>query len=286
MIKCLTMAQAEFELGVYANPFASESVKKRVRGILRFSPKGPTFRLTSPTYQYQPIPKRVVVAGGEGSIRTVVQMMYDREVVKPVGLLPGGSQNVLYNALRKLGLQSDAKTFLEKTLDDYPEDQRLRPGVVNNLVFVNHAGFGHFEQHLGELNKRLRFLRNGHRPLVCALLSMAAAILYPDGNRELLNLYTITPRIGQVLAFPDQELLNNNVTHAWVEGIRGFVRTLSYWQRGKPAPNGAMRQFQSFGFADNAIGSSIWLDGDKIPYDLQGALIKRAPYGIPVVAIT
>lgn len=199
-------------------------------------------------------------------MREICQWMHDRGEVRPVGLLPGGSQNVLYHVLQELGLKSDIKTFLEKTSDDYPEDQKLRPGMINDLVFVNHAGLGNFEQHLGRFNARLRSLPNGYRPLVSAVLSVAAAILYPDGNRELLNLYTITPRIGQVLAFPDQELLSNALTHAWIDGL-------------------CIKQLQSYCCRDETRGYSIWLDGDTIPYELQGAVIKRAPLGIPMVAI-
>ena len=157
---------------------------------------------------------------------------------------------------------------------------------INDSVFINHVGLGRFEQHLGEQNKRLRFLPNGWRTSVSALLSLALTALDIKSGKEVLNLYTITPPIGQVPAFPNQVLFSDSITHAQVTNIQGLVRTLLYWQRGKPAPNGAMAQDQGPQFSDEVRDNSLWLDGDTVPYMLQGALIKRTSYGIPIVAIT
>lgn len=285
MLEFKTMARSE--LGIYTNPFVPEIIKKRAVDISQLAPGFAS--IIHPFRRKEPFPNRVIVAGGEGSIRTILQIMHDREEIRPVGLLPGGSQNVLYNALFELDLKSDVKAFLEKGLDEYPEDQRLRLGMINDRVFINHVGLGRFEQYLGEFNNRLRFLPNGRRTLVAALFSLTFATLDPNSRREILNLYTIVPVIGQVPAFPDQRLLSDTLTHARIERAGSLIRTLFYWQRGKPAPNGAITQYQYSRFADIATGNSIWLDGDTIPYMLQdmpqGALIKRTPYGIPIVAM-
>lgn len=278
---------AEFELGIFSSPFIPEAVRERVTGMLRRLPEGKTFiDIIPPTHsRWKPFPRRIIVAGGDGSVREILQWMQDRGEVRPVGLMAGGSQNVLYHALMELGLKTSINTFLEKNPDDYPEDQRLKPGMVGDLVFVNHAGLGRFEQHLGEFNRRLRLLRNGQRPFVCALFSLAAS-LNPNGRKDFLNLYTITPTIGQLRAFPEQKLLGNGITHAKVSSVRGLVQTMIYWQRGQSAPNRAMHQSTYTRFEDTTGNSSIWLDGDTSAYPRQAVLITRTPYGIPVVAIT
>lgn len=254
---------AEFEFGLFTNPHVPRVVTEEDTDILWLRPEGAGFiDIIPPTHsKWQRFPKRLIVRGGDGSVREICQWMHDRGEVRPIGLLPGGTQNVLYHALMELGLKASIKTFLEKTLDDYPENQRLRPGMANDLVFVNHVGLGRVEQHLGRLNARLRLLPNGYRTLVATLLSLAAASLHP--GKDFLNLYTITPSIGQLRAFPDQRLLSNALTH-----VRGI------------------RQISGFCFEDEATGNSIWLDGDTLPYSRQTVLVKRTPYGIPVVAIT
>lgn len=281
-------AMTEFELGIFTNPHAPKPMIERAAGMLWRLPLGYSFcDIIPPSRRYQPFPNRVILVGGDGSIGSFLQMMYDREAVRPVGLLPGGSQNVLYNALFELGLKSDVGTFLKKGLDEYTEDQKLRPGMIGDLVFTNHAGLGRFEQNLGRFNAKLRFLPNGRRTLVSALLSLALAALNPNSGKEVLSLYTITPRIGQVPAFPDQRLLSDSITHARVRNLRALVQTMVYWQKGESAPNEVMTQYQYHQFADVARGDSVWVDGDTIPYPRQaGALIRRAPYGIPMVAIT
>lgn len=260
---------AEFELGVYANDFAPKPIRRKARDMIRLLPAGQSFYTVIPRHiENFSDAKRIIVVGGEGSIRRVVQMMHDREVVRPVGLLPGGSQNVLYKTLRKLGLQLDAKTFLEKTLHDYPEDRSLRPGMINDRIFVNHVGLGSLEQQLGRFNAILRFLPNGCRTFAAVPHSLVYAVLDTIiSRRRFLNLYTISPRIGQILAFPDQELLSDTLTHVWVGGRR-------------------IRQLQRFCFKDRMAGNCIWIDGDTTPYSQQEVLITRASYGIPMVAIT
>lgn len=279
---------AEYEFGLFTNPHVSRAVAEEDTGILWLRPAGAGFvDIIPPTHsRRQRFPKRLIVRGGDGSMREICQWMNDRGEFRPIGLLPGGSQNVLYNALLELGLTSDVKAFLEKETDDYPEDQILRPGMVGNLVFVNHVGFGHFEQHLGEYNKRLRFLPNGRRTLVAALISLVRAACHPNRKEDILNLYTITPTIGQIPAFPEQNLLDGNLTHARVVGVRSLVTTLLYWQMGKAAPDKIMPQLSGSSFAVPPTGNYIWLDGDTVPYVFQeGTLIRRASYGIPMVAI-
>lgn len=265
MIKCSTMV--EYEFGLFTNPHVSRVVAEEDTGILWLRPTGAGFvDSIPPTHsRWQRFPKRLIVRGGDGSIREICQWMHDRKEIRPVGILPGGSQNVLYHALMDLGLKANIKAFLEKSLDDYPEEQRLRPGMINDRVFVNHVGLGHVEQQLGRLNARLRLLPNGCRTLVATLFSLATASANPGKN--FLNLYTITPRIGPVLAFPEQRLLNDELTHAWIRG-------------------GRIRQLRGSWFQDTTVGNYVWFDGDTRYYSQQEVLITRASYGIPVVAIT
>lgn len=267
MIECLIMAKAEFELGVYVNDFAPYPVRRKAREMIQLLPdeSNSFYLVISSHLERNRIPEKLAVAGGDGSIGRIMQMLYDQKAIIPVAVLPGGSQNVLYHTLLDLGLTADAGTFLKKPLDDYPENQRLKPGMINKRVFVNHVGLGHFEQHLGRFNARLRFLPSLPRLFLSASLSLAAASLHP--GKDFLNLYTITPRVGSVLAFPGQRLLSNELTHAWMR--RGWIR-----------------QLRGFRFHDATLGNYAWFDGDTRFYPQREVLIARAPYGIPVVALT
>ncbi|KKQ76773.1 hypothetical protein A3B42_02620 [Candidatus Daviesbacteria bacterium RIFCSPLOWO2_01_FULL_38_10] len=118
---------AVLELGIYANPHAPKPIIERATGMLWLLPAGHSFcDIIPPSRIYQPFPRRIILAGGDGSIRSFLQMMHDRKEVRPVGLLPGGSQNVLYHQLENLGLKMTAREFLERS-----PNRRLRPGMMN-----------------------------------------------------------------------------------------------------------------------------------------------------------
>lgn len=287
MIECSIMA--EYEFGLFTNPHAPKAASEGDADMLWRLPAGAAFMdIIPPTHsRWQRFPKRLIVRGGDGSMREICQWMHDRAEVRPIGLVPRGTQNVLYHVLQELGHQSNVKTFLEKTVDDYLEDQRLRPGMINDLVFVNHVGLGHMEQHLGRFNARLRFLPTRIRVPAAGVLAVLATVArHRDG--ALFNVFSISPKIGSVEAFPDQRLLDNHqITHGRIPSVRKLIIALSYWQMGKRLPANILEVEQSSCFINPDMGRFMRIDGDTGPSPSPtGVLIKRASYGIPVVAIT
>lgn len=73
------------ELGVFINPHAD---RKTYNAALRIAADAPyAFIDTIPPTDISKnsFPDRIVVAGGEGSIRTIIQEMYERECLHPKG---------------------------------------------------------------------------------------------------------------------------------------------------------------------------------------------------------
>ncbi len=81
----------------------------------------------------------VVVVGGDGSVRSVMQQILEKESPARLVVMPGGSQNGLHHALVDAGAmvteseKGVAGTFLE-----------FHPGSVNEVLFHHGAGWDEF----------------------------------------------------------------------------------------------------------------------------------------------
>jgi len=78
---------------------------------------------------------RVVVAGGDGTINSALQVLL--RVRKPLGILPLGTAN---DAARTLGIPNDLSAAAAIIVAD--RKRRIDVGVVNGRCFLNAAGIG------------------------------------------------------------------------------------------------------------------------------------------------
>ncbi|EOU1108694.1 YegS/Rv2252/BmrU family lipid kinase [Clostridium perfringens] len=85
------------------------------------------------TYEY------ILIAGGDGTIDTVVNAMKKRGIEIPIGIIPVGTAN---DFAKHLGMPKDAGACVEQILDSYAVGVDL--GKVNDNYFVNVLSTGLF----------------------------------------------------------------------------------------------------------------------------------------------
>lgn len=115
-------------------------------------------------------PGALIVAGGDGTVRAVAEIMIGQEV--PLGILPGGTMNVL---ARDLGLPTDLDDAVDALLT--APVARIDVATVNGQVFLCSSMLA-MMPHLGRLREHAR---GGGGPGPLRLLGRALRVLrrYP-----------------------------------------------------------------------------------------------------------
>lgn len=81
----------------------------------------------------------ILLAGGDGTVDSVVNAMKKKNIDLPIGILPVGTAN---DFAKFLGIPSDVPAATEQILDSQPKDVDL--GKVNDKYFVNVLSTGLF----------------------------------------------------------------------------------------------------------------------------------------------
>lgn len=81
----------------------------------------------------------ILIAGGDGTVDSVVNAMHVKNIDLPIGILPVGTAN---DFAKHLGLASDISTACRQILESTPRDIDL--GIINDKFFVNVASTGLF----------------------------------------------------------------------------------------------------------------------------------------------
>lgn len=96
---------------------------------------------------------KIIVYGGDGTIRRVVSAIYNQNISVPIGILPGGSANVY---ARFLGLKGTLKNILETFL--LSRERSMPVGFMNGHIFILGAFFGTIAQITTEAEKNFKDL--------------------------------------------------------------------------------------------------------------------------------
>ena len=281
---------AVIELGIFVDKHASTKARKQAEQIVDGRKCIEIdLRFISGAHR---LPPGIPIAGGDGSIRNVVQDMVNKNQVRPIGLLGGGTNDALYNSLRAEGQGMPYREFHWKTLAREPFDPKalIKPGLVGNQAYVMEVGFGQFEQSIGEANQSL----NGYSPRrirvpIAYFLGFIKTISQPDGLTPV-NIYTTSPRMGRKHVFPQQTHHADLITHAWMEAqgqerIVSLAKTAFLWSLSKPSPY--VRTEQKTEFEVDLAPKNLWINGDIIPNKQKSPLlISRWEQTIPIVPIT
>lgn len=284
-----------YEIGLYINRYSQVEAQRVVFPLLV---KKDTYADYIPMVKrMDELPPKLIVVGGERSIRTVTKEMYRRGQLRPLGILGGGSTNVLYEYLRSTGREMTLQQFREIPPDKFDPKFYFRPGIAKDEKgeieeFNIQMGNGMYEIFSGLSNELLRFIPPQFRPFSSRTLAYVPAIIR-KGNT--LDLYSLSPNIGRVRAFPEQDLFGSDITHARIEGsridqARKLTTTLVLWQFHQRPPKEILRIDKGVIFEDHIHSDSAWFDGDveKHRLKLHGTVIisrVEAKLTIPVMAI-
>jgi len=128
--------------------------------------------------------KKVVVLGGDGTIREVASALMNTDV--PLGIISCGTGN---DIIRPLKIPKDALTALDIVLAG--EARHMDAAMANDLLYFNVAGFGFDVDVLNYVEIYKKRMKNGSlaylRGLLAALLhlnSRKTKITWPGGSME------------------------------------------------------------------------------------------------------
>lgn len=280
-----------YEVGIFKNEHARKEALQNVVGIIGKKLHGNTIPFSE---EIAELPDRLIVVGGERSVRTMVQEMSDRKQWRPVALAGGGAHDVTFNELRKVGRTMTVEEFVETPVDEFPEELLYHPGegvMVGEEygeIFNNHIGLGKYEEASGDMNEVLRFLPPLLRSLAARSLAAPIAVIR---SGERVDIYSVSSHIGYVNAFPEQELQGSDITHAWIDGndleqAAKLAITLVLWQAKMRPPETVLHTERRYIYNATTNAENVWIDGDTLPNPLHGEVtIKRSDSAFPIVAL-
>jgi diacylglycerol kinase family enzyme len=94
---------------------------------------------------------KILIYGGDGTVRRVVRMVYQQDIEVPLGVLPGGSANVY---VQFLGLRGSLDSILETFL--LSRERSMSVGFMNGHIFILGAFFGTIAQITIEAEKNFK----------------------------------------------------------------------------------------------------------------------------------
>ncbi len=256
------------ELGVFINPAARRTAQERGKEIAdRYN--CPIVGIPSSELDFAPLPERVIVVGGEWSIRRVVEKMYRSGELRPVGVVGGGTHDVTHRLLLGEELALSLDKFMSMGDDEFPEQYGYRPGEFDGKIFNNHVGAGGYERAVGRANRLFDSLRIPRRP-GSNLAQYAGLFLmtHQANGKYALNIYSVSPNIGSFRVFPKQDFHGSSLTHVSIEGQSAAERliklllTLSFWRLGRQPPQTILQTKFANKFNLSFDGESLWIDGD------------------------
>lgn len=285
------MAQ-EYEIGLYINPYAQPEAQRVVFPLLE---NKATHAVYIPMAEkLGELPPKLIVVGGEGSNRAVIQEMYDRGQYRPIGIVGGGTNDVLYHHLLKTGRVMTIREFLDTPADQFPERFLYRPGLArdlvgNNVIFNNQIGFGNLDVTVGVVNASIR--RFPPQTRIKGAKGLLAAIPAVIQKGKLIDVYSVARNIRNQDVFPHQDQFGNFITHAATAGnifqrVNNLVVIRDTYQQNRIPPENILSVRQGIIFSHDAHTKKIWLDGDTINNPFEGMVeIGRADVAIPIFAL-
>ena len=113
--------------------------------ICRENPVSDAFIDIDKSYRY------VLIAGGDGTVDTVVNIMKERKIKLPIAILPAGTAN---DFARYLGMPQDVEEACNQILNG--EVKKIDIGTINDKYFLNVASTGLFTDISQKMDNNLK----------------------------------------------------------------------------------------------------------------------------------
>lgn len=135
-------------------------------------------------------PKVIIIGGGDGSIRTAVQVIYKLDI--PLAILPLGTFNHFAKALQ---LPNQLEQILQLIVD--MKIKKVDVGSVNDYVFVNNSTIGFYSKLVKEKEKQNFFMNN----------RFFKALFYVKNIFKILPVYSIKFKINEFTKYYQSNLI-------------------------------------------------------------------------------
>jgi diacylglycerol kinase family enzyme len=247
-------------------------------------------RISDLTYPVQ-IPettKATIVVGGDGSVRSVMEALLERDEPGRLLVVKGGSQNGTYEALKGEKVIFRAQEFALGT----SKTPMYSPGLVNGKLFHHGAGTGFFEVRQAIENERIR-RSTTPRPLqayAAVYRTMAAALRADAPKKRFVRTFLTSRYVGplQVLPKQKQPLFGDEITMVETEGdlvVARFFLALLYALNRKTPPSQFATVTTSREFVTKADSTTANLDGEVVDIFSREIKVSRSKKGIKMAAL-
>lgn len=274
------------DLGIFVNRRASPEGLKKAAKIQSVIPGIVTQDVLGQQEGLAEMYKRVIIVGGDGSVRTGLNYLMGQDQFPLVGIIPGGTLNVLSRVLVENGLGTTIEEFINIDPLKLPESEQFKPGLVAGRVFTNKASVNQYDRFKIVINERLRGVLSGRtRIKVSHIGGLLLSALTIDNQKPLLNAVLTTPYYGEVAVNPEQSLNGDNLTRMSIEGdstllmFYKLAACLVYFNRQTLPPPSLLKVEFGKEFMMRPVHNGMDLDGDGFPMTKTEVLARRSDRG-------
>lgn len=269
---------------IYTNPSGQNKLKEQAKTLLGKLPDSSLKPLTFPLEEIPDEVETVIVAGGDGSVKTVTEALSKQEKPGLLLIMPAGSQNGLYNSLLDTDSTIRLEQLLGKSSNHIPS---FRPGQISGELF-NHVAeitkVGLLEHQLDERFRKLvpRRVRS----------FLAAGITMEKTTNHEAKVLMLSPYIGSLKVFPDQKLYSDYLTMLSIQTNNPVTTAVklaalsTYFLMAKQPPVTLARFSSQPSFLIQDSCGEINVDGEvRIPSKNGPLLIHRSTRSIQAAAL-
>lgn len=220
------------------------------------------------------IPERVIIIGGDGTIRSTVTWLMLHDEYPLLAIVGGGSGNILKTILNA----QKAITPVEE-LFDHAKTVSFKPGLMETesgeqSCFVIGAGFGAFERKYAMAMEDIRVttFQTPFKIYIAGLLALKRQV--EEKETPILKTYSTSELVGLFKVFPREKVNLESQGLGLVEisekdaakAIGKFVISLCCWKLGiNPPPSYVSMQYATrFSHDITRTVTSVNVDGDLV----------------------
>jgi diacylglycerol kinase family enzyme len=201
------------KVGIYVNPAGHEQYRRQAVQVSQRLSNSVLHELTFPLAEIPVDEGLVIVAGGDGSVKGVMEAMLQRDNPGLLLIIPAGAQNGLFTGLKDEKATLTVDQVLDTETNHIPH---FRPGNIEGELFVHLADVtksGVLQIKYSEAMRKfthpsLRKLR-GYGGVAAAFVKIKKGEDYPSYGMKMLM---PSPYIGSRKVYPDQKLHSDELT--------------------------------------------------------------------------
>ncbi|MBI2338316.1 hypothetical protein HYU95_03995 [Candidatus Daviesbacteria bacterium] len=205
------MRNKKERIGFFIHPSARENWKTKATNLYERTPFSYVEELKFPFNHQLENTSAVVVVAGDGSIRSVSESLMAREDPPALVIIPGGSHNGVFRALKDANISVSVDQLIEGELDKIP---LFRPGLINNQLFNHFTGWGELELLHARTSENLRrfFYPRNYRMFAAGFFAITRSLRMQDNPEYLMRIAITSPFVGPIKAVPDQDMYSDKLT--------------------------------------------------------------------------